>query len=70
MCSFSFSILRTTSGEENTIEARPKKLLDLDPLYFAQEVCLVDKELLLRIPRSELSVCGWMTKEKVWIYQL
>lgn len=60
-----FIILRTGSGEENTIETRLKKLLDMDPLYLAQELCLIDKELFLRIPWSELSVCGWMTKDKV-----
>ncbi|XP_028415859.1 ras-specific guanine nucleotide-releasing factor RalGPS1-like [Dendronephthya gigantea] len=56
--------LRTRSERENTIDARPKKLLDMDPSYLAQELCLIDKELLLIIPWSELSVCGWMTKKK------
>lgn len=47
------------------VEARPKKLLDMNPLYLAQELCLIDKELLVRIPWNELSTCGWMTKHKV-----
>ena len=54
-------------GKSNDVlvEARPKKLLDMNPLYLAQELCLIDKELLVRIPWNELSTCGWMTKHKV-----
>lgn len=50
------------------VQARPKKLLDMNPLYLAQELSLIDKELLVRIPWNELSTCGWMTKHKVsWL---
>ena len=55
------------SGNTNDVpvEDRRKKLLDTNPLHIAQELTLIDKELLVRIPWSELSTCGWMTKHKV-----
>lgn len=59
-------------GKSNDVlvEARPKKLLDMNPLYLAQELSLIDKELLVRIPWIELSTCGWMTKHKVFIVSI
>lgn len=54
-------------SDDVLVEVRPKKLLDMNPLYLAQELCLIDKELLVRIPWIELSTCGWMTKHKVII---
>lgn len=47
------------------VEARPRKLLDMNPVHLAEELTLIDKELLIRIPWNELSTCGWMTKHKV-----
>ncbi|XP_046861120.1 uncharacterized protein LOC124454353 isoform X2 [Xenia sp. Carnegie-2017] len=54
------------SGNTNDmpVEDRRKKLLDTNPLHIAQELTLIDKELLVRIPWNELSTCGWMTKHK------
>ena len=43
----------------------PLQLIDVDASACAQELTLIDKELLIRIPWHELSTCGWMTKDKV-----
>ena len=48
----------------------PQRLVDIDPMSFAQEITLIDKELLIRIPWQELSTCGWMTKDKVKTHTL
>jgi hypothetical protein len=39
----------------------------MNPLHIAQELTLIDKELLVRISWNELSSCNWMTKHKVFI---
>lgn len=54
-----------TKSSESLSQRRPKKLLDMNPYHLAQELTLIDKELLIRIPWNELSTCGWMTKDKV-----
>ena len=46
----------------------PLQLIDVDANACAQELTLIDKELLVRIPWHELSTCGWMTKDKVSAY--
>lgn len=55
---------KQTKSRESLSQQQPKKLLDMNPLYLAQELTLIDKELLIRIPWNELSTCGWMTKDK------
>ena len=54
-----------TKSNNSLSQRKPKKLLDINPHYLAQELTLIDKELLIRIPWNELSTCGWMTKDKV-----
>ena len=54
-----------TKSNESLSQRLPKKLLDMNPNYIAQELTLIDKELLIRIPWNELATCGWMTKDKV-----
>lgn len=42
-----------------------QKLTDFDVHEVAEELSLIDKELLIRITWEELSTCGWMSINKV-----
>ena len=43
-----------------------QKLTDFDVQEIAEELSLIDKELLIRITWQELATCGWMSINKVW----
>lgn len=42
-----------------------QKLTDFDVVDIAEELALIDKELLIRITWQELATCGWMSINKV-----
>ena len=60
----------TSCGSDVSAEAEflSQKLSDFDPVEVAEELSLIDKELLIRITWQELSNCGWMSRNKVLIY--
>ena len=43
------------------------QLFDFSSQELVEEMTLIDKELLARIPWEELAVLGWMSPEKVQI---
>lgn len=49
---------------EHEYDACPQ-LFDFGSHELMEEMTLIDKELLVRIPWGELSVLGWMSNEKV-----
>eukprot|EP00794_Sanderia_malayensis_P018180 gene18180-19994_t len=53
-------------GSDLSIEADflSQKLSDFNPQDVAEELALIDKELLMRITWQELSNCGWMSINK------
>lgn len=42
-----------------------QKLTDFEVHEIAEELALIDKELLIRITWQELATCGWMSINKV-----
>ena len=58
----------TSCSSDISIEADllSQKLTDFDVQEVAEELALIDKELLIRITWQELATCGWMSINKVF----
>ena len=62
----SYSSLGSCSSETSTeADLLSQKLPDFDVQEIAEELSLIDKELLIRITWQELATCGWMSMNKV-----
>jgi len=61
----SYSSLGSCSSETSTeADLLSQKLPDFDVQEIAEELSLIDKELLIRITWQELATCGWMSINK------
>ena len=54
-----------TASITSDSDSRYPYLFDFGSQELADEMILIDKELLVHIPWEELSTCGWMSPDKV-----